>query len=81
MYQIQNVSTKKFYTCSKEEYEKFYKGKLNWKLISTDYQEGKNQVITNNVSFSYGKEKDNVVTSNKPKEKTNTKKQTQNEKS
>ena len=75
MYLIENVSTKKNYTCSKEEYEKFYKGKLNWKVINQDYQPGKekSQVIENKTIVVSKKE---VIKEEKP----NTKKTNTNEK-
>ena len=75
---IQNISTKKNYNCTKEEYEKFYKGKLNWKLIS-DEEKPKDQVIENKtkpVNQDLSKKDYKVIN-----EKSNTKKSNTNEKS
>lgn len=74
---IQNVSTKKYYNCTKEEYEKFYKGKLNWKLIS-DEEKPKDQVIENKTVVNKDLSKKDPQIKN---EKSNTKKSNTNEKS
>ena len=74
---IQNISTKKFYDCTKEEYEKFYKGKLNWKLIS-DEEKPKDQIIENKTKpvINEPSKKESQIKN----EKSNTKKSNTNEK-
>lgn len=60
---VENKSTGKRYDCTKEQYDKFYKGKLNWKLIS-DKDQNNDQVIENKTV--------QIQTISKPTEETNT---------
>lgn len=46
---LQNVSTKKLYEVSKEDYEKFFKKKLNWIVIDKNDKVENNQIIDNTM--------------------------------
>lgn len=67
---VENKSTGKKYDCTKEQYDQFYKGKLNWKLIS-DKDQNNDQVIENKTVQAQTINKETVELSLKDKKNKN----------
>ena len=58
MITLKNVSTGKLYPVSKEDYEKLFKGKLNWEIVE-ESKVPKEQTISNTVDKPNAKTKTN----------------------